>query len=77
MWQQPVCFNAIYIKALLRAGTSTHLEEYADRLYETGRDENGWFTRAGRYDDGAVLDTAGALQIFTVLRFPQLLERVV
>lgn len=77
LWEQAVCFNAIYAKAQLRLGAVKEIEEYADRLYESGRDEDGWFTGAGRYDDGGVLDTAGALQIFTLLRFRQLIDRVI
>lgn len=77
LWEQAVCFNAIYAKAQLRLGANKEIEEYAARLYESGRDDDGWFTGAGRYDDGSVLDTAGALQIFTLLRFRQLIDRVV
>lgn len=77
LWRQAVCFNAVYVKALLRLGQSASIREYADMLHDTGRDQAGWFTRAGRYDEGAVLDTAGALQIFTLLEFPHLIERVV
>jgi len=77
LWRQPVSFNAIYIKAQLQIGRSTHIREYADMLDENGRDRDGWFTQAGRYDDGCVLDTAGALQIFTLLEFPHLVDRVV
>ena len=77
LWRQPVSFNAIYIKAQLRIGRSTHIREYADMLDENGRDRDGWFTQAGRYDDGCLLDTAGALQIFTLLEFPHLVDRVV
>lgn len=77
LWEQAVCFNAVYAKACLRAGQDHVIDEYAQRLHEDGRDDNGWFTGAGRYDDGKVLDTAGALQIFTLLRFPHLVDRVV
>ena len=72
-----MCFNAIYAKARMRIGESPQIREYADRLEEQGRDEHGWFTAAGRYDAGSVLDTAGALQIFTLLRFGHLIHRVV
>jgi len=75
LWGQAVSFNAIYAKAQLRMGAPAAITEYADRLVEEGRDDAGWFTRAGRYDDGAVLDTAGALQIFTMLRFNHLIDR--
>ncbi len=77
LWKQPVAFNAIYAKAQLRLGRKAAISEYADSLEESGRDEDGWFTQAGRYDDGRVLDTAAALQIFTLLRFPHLVEKVV
>jgi predicted alpha-1,6-mannanase (GH76 family) len=77
LWEQAVCFNAIYAKARLRIGDSAQIRDYADRLEVEGRDEHGWFTAAGRYDEGSVLDTAGALQIFTLLRFGHLIQRVV
>jgi hypothetical protein len=75
LWQQPLAFNAVYVKAQLRAGGWD--EGYAERLWEEGRDEHGWFTQAGRYDDGHVLDTAAALQIFTLLDFPHLIPQTV
>jgi hypothetical protein len=77
MWEQPVCFNAVYAKAQLKLGRSEQIREYADMLADNGRDPDGWFTEAGRYDDGAVIDTAGALQIFTLLQFPHLVDRTV
>lgn len=77
LWAQPVCFNAIYAKAQLRLGRVCGIREYADRLQEHGRDAAGWFTRGGRYDDGAVLDTAGAVQILTLLAFPHLVDHAV
>jgi hypothetical protein len=77
LWKQPLAFNAIYAKAQLRMGRAAAITTYADMLEESGRDEDGWFTKAGRYDDGKVLDTAAALQIFTLLRFPHLVEKVV
>lgn len=77
LWDQPLAFNAIYAKAQLRMGRREQIAQYAERLSDEGRDENGWFTRAGRYDDGRVLDTAGALQIMTLLEFPQLIPRAV
>ncbi|MEZ5184735.1 MAG: hypothetical protein R2720_03230 [Candidatus Nanopelagicales bacterium] len=77
LWGQAVSFNAIYVKAQLRMGVTAEVTEYAMRLAESGRDEHGWFTCAGRYDQGRVLDTAGALQIFTLLRFEHLIDRVV
>lgn len=77
LWAQAVCFNAIYAKAQLGLGESAAITQYAQMLEDTGRDHAGWFTQAGRYDDGAVLDTAGALQIFTLLHFRHLIDRVV
>jgi hypothetical protein len=77
LWEQPLAFNAIYAKAQLRMGVDGAIREYAARLHEEGRDDNGWFTRAGRYDEGCVLDAAGALQIFTLLEFPQLVAAAV
>lgn len=77
LWQQPVCFNAIYVKAQLRLGRSDGIREYAERLMDHGCDPDGWFTQAGRYDDGAVLDTAGAVQILTLLAFPHLVDHAV
>ncbi len=77
LWEQPVAFNAVYAKAQLRMGPDPHVVEYAQRLFEHGRDERGWFTQAGRYDEGKVLDTAAALQIFAMLEFPQLVARAV
>jgi Glycosyl hydrolase family 76 len=77
LWEQPVAFNAVYAKALARLGPDPQLAQYADRLFESGRDEQGWFTRAGRYDEGKVLDAAAALQIFAILDFPQLVAKVV
>lgn len=77
LWTQPVCFNAIYVKAQLRLGRADGIRDYAERLQEQGCDSDGWFTGAGRYDDGVVLDTAGALQILTLLAFPHLVARVV
>lgn len=77
LWTQPLAFNAIYAKAQLRIGCRTTVEEYAQRLFDEARDERGWFTGAGRYDDGHVLDTAGALQILTLLAFPQLVAKAV
>lgn len=77
LWEQPLAFNAIYAKAQLRMGVRRSIEEYAQRLLDEGRDDRGWFTRAGRYDEGHVLDTSAALQIFTLLDFPHLLTHVV
>ena len=77
LWEQPLAFNAIYAKAQLRIGVRRTVEEYAQRLLDEGRDERGWFTRAGRYDEGHVLDTAAAVQIFALLDFPHLAARVV
>lgn len=77
LWQQPVAFNAVYAKAQTRLGLDPHVTDYAARLFESGRDEQGWFTLAGRYDEGKVLDAAAALQIFSILDFPQLVPRVV
>jgi hypothetical protein len=77
LWEQPLAFNAIYAKAQLRLGRRAALEEYADRLLDEGRDERGWFSLAGRYDEGHVLDTAGALQIMTLLDFPHLVTTAV
>ena len=77
LWEQPLAFNAVYAKARLRLGPAAAIDQYADRLTADGRDEQGWFTKAGRYDDGHVLDTAAALQIMTLLEFPQLVARVV
>lgn len=77
LWDQPLAFNAIYAKARLRLGRAPAIEQYAARLAERGRDDQGWYTRAGRYDDGHVLDTAGALQIMTLLEFPQLIAGAV
>ena len=77
LWGQPVCFNATYAKAQLRLGQGAQIREYAQMLDEGGADHAGWFTLAGRYDDGSVLDTAGALQIFTMLEFPHLIDRAV
>ncbi len=75
LWQQPLAFVAIYAKAQLRLGVTATIETYAERLHTRGRDDQGWFTRAGRYDDGRVLDAAAALQILTLLDFPQLAAR--
>lgn len=72
LWSQAVCFNAVYIKAQMRYGVTDHIVEYAQRLAADGRDDRGWYTQAGRYDNGSVLDTAGALQIFTLLAFGNL-----
>lgn len=77
LWEQPVAFNAMYAKAQLRIGAGTEVVEYADRLHDQGRDDHGWFTNAGRYDDGHVLDAAAALQIFTLLEFPHLVSHTV
>lgn len=77
LWQQPVCFNAVYAKAQLLVGRGETVREYAAMLDQEGRDHAGWFTLAGRYDDGSVLDTAGALQMFMLLEFPHLIDRVV
>lgn len=77
LWGQPVAFNAVYAKAQARLAPDPAIAEYAARLFESGRDEQGWFTLAGRYDEGKVLDAAAALQIFSILDFPQLVARVV
>lgn len=77
LWEQPVAFNAVYVKALLRAGHTEQVRAYAQRLAQDGRDDNGWYTQSGRYDEGKVLDTASALQILTLMRFPQLVSRAV
>ena len=77
LWKQAVCFNAIYVKGQLVMGRRSGISEYADLLEQDGKGDDGWFTEAGRYDDGKVLDTAAALQIFTLLRFPHLVEKVV
>lgn len=77
LWEQPVAFNAVYAKAQARLSPDPQMAQYADRLFESGRDEQGWFTRAGRYDEGKVLDAAAALQIFAILDFPQLVAKVV
>jgi hypothetical protein len=68
LWQQPVSFAAIYARCLLGAGRAgPHLREYAERLWDQGRDPAGWFTAAGRYDAGRVLDGAGAVQLYALL----------
>lgn len=68
LWEQPVAFNAVYARGLASAGASMRrIASYADALWELGRDERGWFTGAGRYDEGKVLDTAAATQIFRLL----------
>lgn len=77
LWEQPLCFNAIYAKAQLRQGNVETIRRYAERLHDEGRDDRGWFALAGRYDDGYVLDAAGALQIFTLLEFPHLISLAV
>lgn len=77
LWEQPLAFNAIYAKAQLRMGATATISAYAQRLHDEGVDDAGWFTRAGRYDAGRVLDAAGALQIFTLLDFPQLVSTAV
>lgn len=67
-WRQPLAFNAILAKALWRADVGRAVvAAYAERLWREGRDERGWFTRAGRYDSGFVLDAAAALQVFAVV----------
>lgn len=76
LWSQPVAFNAVYAKSQLRVAPDPQIAEYAMRLFDAGRDERGWFTLAGRYDEGRVLDAAGALQIFAILEFPHLVARV-
>ena len=77
LWDQPVCFNAVYVKAQLRHGQDDNVRRYAQRLADQGPDDRGWFTQAGRYDDGKVLDTAGALQILTLVAFPHLIDRAI
>lgn len=68
LWEQPVAFNAIYARGLAGAGAPLQrIESYADALWEQGRDDGGWFTGAGRYDQGRVLDTAAAVAIFRLL----------
>lgn len=76
LWSQPVAFNAVYARAVLRRVPSAVLE-YGRRLADEGHDEHGWATRAGRYDDTRVLDTAGALQIHALTSFPALVDRSV
>ena len=77
LWKQPVSFNAVYAKAQMVVGRAHAVREYAVMLDAEGRDHGGWFTLAGRYDDGSVLDTAGALQLFLLLEFPHLMDRAV
>jgi hypothetical protein len=77
LWSQPVAFNAVYCRAVLKHRRSAALDEYARRLAEEGHDDSGWATRAGRYDNTRVVDTAGALQIHALTRFPALVERSV
>lgn len=68
LWQQPVAFNAIYARGLVRAGAPLRrIADYADELWQRGRDGGGWFTAAGRYDDGKVLDTAAAAQLLAIV----------
>lgn len=72
LWEQPVSFNAVYVRAQLQYGKFDHVHDYVQRLVAQGRDDHGWYTLAGRYDEGRVLDTAAALQMLTVIRFPHL-----
>ena len=70
------CFNAVYAKAQLLVGRGEIVREYATMLDQEGRDHAGgspW--RAGTTT--ALLDTAGALQMFMMLEFPHLIDRVV
>jgi predicted alpha-1,6-mannanase (GH76 family) len=78
LWRQPVAFNAIYARCLARADAPLGaVAEYADRLWSQGRDADGWFTRAGRYDQGRLLDTAGAAQLFVIVDEPERAGQIV
>lgn len=65
LYTHPACFNAIFLRSLLRLWATTGEQRWRDpviqylaRCWDGGRDDRGLFTRVGRYDSGVVLDHA-------------------
>jgi hypothetical protein len=80
LWRQPVAFNAVLLRLLLRLHAADGdprwpqvVDDYLERAWTSARDpETGLFTASGigRCDDGVALDQAGLVQLFALRVMP-------
>jgi Glycosyl hydrolase family 76 len=79
LWRHPPVFNAISFRNLLAldatrpvTGVRRTLRDYLSRVWSEARDPKGLFTAGGigSYDDRAVVDHAGLVQLFALEVWP-------